>query len=455
MAEESDPQTSQAINQTNPYTVHLPLIMQWYDPSYISPFGIVMYGLVTDTTGLQAMEDASSNWVTTMLHWSLMEPTKGSFVWEYFDPKARNAQAAGMDVFVLFTPNPSWAAALPGGPVTNTQDLVDFVTLMAERYNCDGTDDAPESPCVHFWSFYAEPDNGDYDRALAGKGYWGHNGAGYAEMLSHISPAIHTANPNARVLIGGVAYDYFEEDGGPFVRSFLTDTLSALNTYPGGAGAYIDAIAVHYYPISSSRWSTIREKMLEIRGIMERHGIGELPLICPEMGYGSSPLFGSSEQGQARRLVQMFVRGLSVDIQLLSWYRVYDTAVAGSPEDLYPDRTSGLLRVDSTAKPSYFAYGTMTQELAWARYLEPLQIDGVEGYVFEMPGGYRKTVLWATDSSTSVPFPANCLRLVDTGGAIYEPIFDGDPTWDLDGMVNGQISIAVYKNSPFYVAPCQ
>ncbi len=42
-----------------------------------------------------------------------------------------------------------------------------------------------------------------------------------------ISPAIHAADPQAKVLIGGLAYDAFEP-GGPFVRSFLGDTLAAL-----------------------------------------------------------------------------------------------------------------------------------------------------------------------------------------------------------------------------------
>lgn len=443
------------IAQTGDYTVHLPLVMRWYDPSYVPPFGIVMYGSVTDTTGLQAMEDAGSQWVSTMLHWSAIEPTQGSYDWSSFDAKAQNAQEAGMDVFVLFTSNPSWAAALPGGPVTDTRDLVDFVTLAAERYDCDGMDDAPGSPCVHTWSFYAEPDNGDPGRAQYGKGYWGHNGAGYAEMLSQVSPAIHGANPRAQVLIGGLAYDGFEEeDGGPFVRSFLTDTLSALNTYPGGATAYIDAVAFHFYPIRAHRWPTIREKTMEIQGIMERHGVGDLPLICPEMGYWSSEKWGSSEGGQADRLVQMYVRALSVDMQPLSWYKVFDDAEAGSAQDEYRSDTAGLLDVYGNPKQSYYAYQTMTQELTGAYYLGELDDSDAEGYIFRMPDGYDKTVLWGIDSATSVPFPYSCLRVVDTDGTVYESVNDGDPTFDWDGQVNGQIALGVYENSPFYVEPC-
>lgn len=442
------------ILQTEVFTVYLPLTTRWYDPSYVSPFGIMMHGDVDDVAGLQTMKDGGSKWVKTTLNWSTIEPTQGAYNWSNFDTKAQNAQAAGMDVFVLFKNNPSWAAPLPGGPVTDTQDLVDFVTLMAERYDCDGVDDAPESPCVHYWSFYGEPDNGDLERAQRGKGYWGHNGAGFAEMLYHVSPAIRAANSQAKVLIGGLAYDWFEESGGPFVRSFLTDTLSALNGYLGGADAYIDAVAFHFYPISASRWSTIREKALEVRGIMERHGVGDLMLVCPEMGYWSSPKFGSSEEEQAQRVVQMHVRGLSVGVRPFFWYMIFDAAEPNSAEDSYPDKTAGLLDVDGQPKQSYYAYQTMTQELYGARYLRPLQAANAEGYVFQMPGGREKTVLWATTSYAEVAFSHSCLRLVDTDGDVYDPITDGLEGWDQDGQVNGQIVLGVYQDTPFYIEPC-
>lgn len=430
-------------------TIYLPLITRWYDPAYVSPFGIVMYGNVDEAAGLDKMQEAGSKWVTTVLDWSAIEPVKGQYNWSSFDVKAQNAQKAGLNVFVLFTGNPSWAAALPGGPVTDTQDLVNFVTKMAERYDCDGVEDAYGSPCVHYWSFYAEPDNGDINRAQGGKGYWGDNGKGFAAMLSQVSPAIHTANPRAKVLIGGLAYDWFREDGGPFVRSFLTDTLAALNTYTGGARAYIDAVAFHFYPISAHRWPTIREKTLEVRGIMQRHGIGDLPLICPEMGYWSSQSANSSEEKQAKRLVQMFVQGLSVGLEHMSWFAVFDDGSGTEEHGLFWGYDL------NQPKQSYYAYRALTRELAGARYVRSLQVKDVEGYVFRMPSGREKTVLWASASSAvGVPFPYACIRLVDTTGKVYMPVSDGDSNWDWDGAQNGQITLGIYPDTPFYVESC-
>jgi hypothetical protein len=440
------------------HTIYLPVVGWKYDPNYVTPFSIAMYGNVTDTEGLQIMEAAGAKWVTTMLFWAEIEPTKGNYDWSSFDDKVRNAQAAGMQVYVLFTSNPSWAAELPGGPVSDTQALVSMVSQMAERYDCDGDGDASGSPCVYYWSFYGEPDNGNLDYARAGWGYWGHAGPGYAGMLAQVSQAIHTVNPRAKVLVGGLAYDWFEEDTpvpGPFVRSFLTDTLVALNGYPGGARKYIDAVAFHFYPNRPDRWPTIREKALEVRGIMERHGVDDLPLICPEMAYWSSPKFGSSEQRQAQWLVQTYMRGISESVQLLAWLPVYDAAEAGSTEDLYPDRTAGLFHLDHvTPKPSYYAYSTMTRELAWAHYVRLLRATGAEGYVFRMPSGREKTVFWATASTANVPFSYTCLRRVNTGGTVNEPIKDGDPTWDQDGAANGQIVLRAAQDTPLYVEPC-
>lgn len=444
--------TQDGVQPSDTSTVYLPIVTNWSNPSYISPFGYISYGSVDDAAGRQKMADAGSRRVTTSLSWAAIEPTQGTYNWSSFDVKAQNAQAAGLEMFVLFNGNPSWAAQYPGGPVYNIQYLVNFVTLMAERYDGDGIDDAPGSPCVHYWSFYAEPDNGSTSYASRGWGYWGNNGAGYAEMLYRISPVIHAANPKSKVSIGGLAYDWFTEEGGPFVRAFLGNTLAALNSYPGGAKTYLDAVAFHFYPISAGRWPTIREKALEVRGIMNQHGAGNLLLLCPEAGYWSSPKFGSSEEGQANRLVQMYVRSLSVNISFLSWYEVFDRAIAGSADDLYPDRTSGLLYMDGSHKPSYHAYRTLASELDLSYYKRTLNVANVEGYVFLVPGNREKTVLWATNSSTLVPFGGSCLRLVNRSG--YDSMVQDGQAQDMDGQVNGQISLRVYQNTPVYVELC-
>ncbi|WP_322798540.1 beta-galactosidase, partial [Thermoflexus sp.] len=335
--------------------LYLPIVLRDFDPGWRSPIGIVMYGSVNHQEGLARMQEAGAKWVVTTLSWQAIEPQRGQRDWTAFDEKVQNAQAAGMQVFVLFMNNPSWAAPYPDGPVTNTQDLEAFLTAAAERYNADGVDDAPGSPRVAAWSFYAEPDADD--PRYQWKGHWGSRPREYAQMLARAAQIIRRKDPQAWVTNGGLAYDWFKEEGGPFVRSFLTDTLRALNEM-GGAGRFLDAIAVHYYPIAAHRWPTLREKVQEIRSILARHGVGELPIVIPEMGYWSEPVpeapfLNSDEDQQARRLVQMFIRGWAERVSLMAWFAVFDDGPGTEAHGLFRGRDL------NQPKLAYVAYRTL------------------------------------------------------------------------------------------------
>ncbi len=431
-------------------TVYMPAVADNADSDYLTPFGYATYSDVSDALGLQHMKTAGSRWVTTLLFWEALEPNPPvgnvhTYNWAPYDAVALRAKNAGVNMFVLFTGNPPWAAQYDGGPVTNTAHLVNFVTVMAERYDGDGVADAPESPIINYWSFYAEPDNGDPGRAQTqGKGYWGNNPNGYAAMLAQISPAIHAANPHAKVLIGGLAYDNFTSTGGPFVESFLPNVLARLNSHHGGVSRYLDALAFHFYLINVQRWPTIRHKALEIQGIMNAHGAGHLPLIVPEMAFWSGAAQNSTETMQAQRLVQIYVRGLSVRIRMLAWFSVFDTGL----------ESHGLFKNGSLLEPklSYGAYMVMTEELTPYRYLQPFSAPGVEGYVFRRTAADRKTVLWATTAPASVDFTQECVRRRDLLGNV-QIITDGG-AGDGDGANNGKVRIALATNNPTYVGNC-
>ncbi|MEM2445714.1 MAG: beta-galactosidase [Candidatus Bathyarchaeia archaeon] len=426
-------------------SLYLPVVVRSFNPGWRSPLGITMYGPVNEAEGLTAMREAGARWVVTVLSWAAVEPQRGQRDWTFFDEKVRNAQAAGMQVFVLFHDNPAWAAAHPSGPVTDTQDLLNFLTAAVERYDGDGVNDAPGSPRVAAWSFYAEPDAGD-PAHYPWKGHWGQRPEDYARMLKQAAEIIHGEDPQAWVTNGGLAYDWFQENGGPFVRTFLTDTLRALNDM-GGARRYLNAVAVHYYPISGDRWPTIREKLREIRGIMERHGVGDLPIVVPEMGFWSGA--GSNEDLQARRLVQMFIRGWAEGAPFMAWFAVFDHGPDTEAHGLFRDHDL------NQPKPAYYAYRTLAQELFQASYVGSINVPGVEGYIFQMPGGIPKTVIWgASEERAEVDFSHPCLDLTTYRGE-HASIRDGDVNRDGDKQINGRIRLIIYPGELFYVAPCR
>ena len=71
----------------------------------------------------------------------------------------------------------------------------------------------------------------------------------------------------------------------------------------------MDALAVHYYPITMGDWG---QKLSQLYGTVNDAGsqaqLRALPVISPEMGYWSSGV--SDESQQARRLVQMVQQAL-------------------------------------------------------------------------------------------------------------------------------------------------
>ncbi|MCC7361497.1 MAG: hypothetical protein IT317_18565 [Anaerolineales bacterium] len=420
---------------------YLPIVGNRYAPGYESPFGIVMYTTVNNAAGQAKLRAAGAHWYTTGLVWAEVEPlppvgSVHTYTWGSLDQDAANVAAYGGEMYVLVNRNPRWASAYPSGPLTNTAHLVAFAAAAAERYDGDGVSDAPGHPVIRYWSFYAEPDNGAVWAALLGKGYWGHNPTGYADMLKLVSPAIHAANPNAKVLIGGIAYDSFEgpPDNGPFVQSFLGNVLSALGN--SAATQYIDAIAFHYYPINLNRWPSIREKGLEIRGIMNAHGVGHLELLVPEMGYWSDPANGSNELRQAEVLAQMYVKGLTIGLSHMDWFAVFDDGPGMEAHGLF--RNGDL----NTPKLAYTAYGVLTAALRAKVYNRTFGISGGEGYVFRGADGSEVTVAWATGTSATAYLPGNCARRTDLLGSVS--VLGG----------SGQVAVPLAQNHPVYLEQC-
>jgi hypothetical protein len=442
-----------------PFATFLPIIARDFLPGFVVPFGVDMYDGVTDPLGRQQMKNAGTNWMTVHFSWSSIEPTAPisgvhTYNWSSFDDTVTRAQAVGISLFVLFTDNPAWAATLRGGPVVpqHVADLNSVVAAAAERYDGDGVNDMTGSPAVNYWSFYAEPDNNSLPIAqTSDKGYWGNTPGAYADMIAGVATAMHAANPKAVVMVGGLAYDNFTPQG-HYVKAFLGSVLDALNLKPGGAAAYLGAVPFHYYPINTGVWPSIKEKTLEIRGILSARGLGNLPLIVPEMGYWSEavplhPEFNSNETRQAEVLVEMFVQGLAVDLKQMSWFMVFDSAPGTEAHGLFRGTNLG------SPKPSYTAYATLTSQLFEAKYNSAVSAPGVEGYVFTTAPGPLKTVVWAhNQASANVSFHATCLRRVDYLGVVTI-VGDGNPTWDKDGVV-GQITLQVLQDQPIYVSVC-
>jgi hypothetical protein len=367
------------------------------------------------------------------------------------------SNATGRDIELILTVSgqPSWAAVYRQGPVTDTDDIKEFLGAVVERYDGDGLRDAPGSPRVTHFELYNEPDNGDLGHALHGAwGCWGDadndvpgcgDAADYAALLRLLHPVVREANPQAKLVLGGLALDWFAPEG-PFDLGFLDTVLAAC------AGHHcFDVMNFHYYPPFRSHWDPhgtgIIGKTNYVRERLADAGRVDVPVICTETSWDSAASWGSDEL-QSRYAIKAYVRGIAADLAVVTWYWARDWEAGGGP---------GLLDVHRQPKDSYRAFKAMTRMLTHACYRRRLTLAEVgdariEGYVFETPRG-RLDVVWTEDDTpyvagddpvVPVAVEASEIRVVDKLGRATEY---GDVE---DGAVDGQTTVEV-GGSPLFL----
>jgi hypothetical protein len=433
------------------YTVYLPFVSHFWD-TRIPLFGVQFYGTLNASQGLTQATDAGTRWIRVPISWASIEPantTPDNYDWSGLDPSVANAVQEDIELILTLTDQPSWAAVYEQGPVTNTADLLEFVGTLVERYDGDGVDDASGSPRVRYFELYNEPDNGDTGLALQGGwGYWGHNGAGYAALLRALYPVVKAANPQANLVFGGLALDWFDDDSspGPFDRQFLDDVLTACQ----GQDCF-DVMNFHYYPPFRSRWESYGKDIIGkanyVRQRMAAHGFADTPLICTETSWLGGSDWGSDEL-QSRYVVKGYVRSMAADLGVTIWFEIGDRGDTGKP---------GLLDSDWQPKPSYWAFQTMTGMLDRSIYQRSLTLaetgsEQIEGYVFTV-GGQRLDVVWTEDDSLTVPADDPALPLTVQAQTLRVVDKFGNRTWyndGGDGVYDGWITVIV-GGSPLYL----
>jgi hypothetical protein len=434
------------------HTAFLPLAFSRFDPSLgTPPFGVQMYGPLDASTGITYAVDVGASWVRANIFWSTIEPTDRQpeqYNWSSPDAVIVDPALRGLNLLVTIRNAPDWAATYTNGPIDKVDigEFAEFVGSLVERYDGDGLDDAPGSPIVNHWEFYNEPDAGDEFRASTGhSAYWGHFGDQYAAMLETVYPVIKEANPNANVVFGGIAYDWFEDEGGPFVEEFLDDVLAA------GGGQFFDIMNIHAYSgftdDSEPENPGLRKKVEYIRAKMQSHGVDK-PIIVSETGKHSNDLpdHPSSPELQARYVVVLFTQGIASDTKIVIWWMLKE------PGSYFWD--NGLLDYDLDPKPSYHAFQTIVSELGTAHFERALTVtetgtSAMEAYVFTDNVYERPTyVAWLypleTSDESPLRLPAFQATVRDIYGSAYT-VLDGD-----DGVHDGQVTIPV-SGQPVYV----
>ena len=414
------------------------------------------------------LQNTQSSWLRNNIMWVQVEPTDvdpSQYYWGGADAALQAVVDSCANLIVTIDDTPAWAVVpdlrAPIRPEA-LDDFREFVTAVVERYDGDGTQDAPNGAVVNYWEFYNEPDWGSKLPDYEG---WGDFGAQYAEMLKTVYDAVHAANPNAKVVFGGIAYNFFEEDGGVFIPSFFEDVLAA------GGGDYFDIMNFHYYPYEHNlfKWtqtnsSGLREKYANIKEQMEEAHIGDKPVMITEMGWHSdttNAVFPSSPEYQARRVVELLAQSASLEVMSCIWWLFSDTP-ANMPY------STGLVTTNGptiTIKPSYAVYAEAVKRLGAAKFDAVISAatedNDLEAYRFiDAEANQPFYVAWLNpvvpfdknavpkfddDATEELIIDADAANIYNKEGTLQQTIKDRDDKED-----DGKITVVVGR-SPIYI----
>ncbi len=352
--------------------VYLPIIVKNHDGSLGIPlFGVQLYGSTqTSSPYYPYLINSGASWIRVNVPWNQIEPNNvspSSYNWTVADNNLAAARhdLGGSNIVATIEQNPTWAAGNADGVIypDKLDDFAEFVGVLVERFDGDGIDDAPGSPVVLYWEFYNEPDRDSR---------WGNNGASYANMLATVYPAVKAANPNAQVVLGGLAYDWFKDNGGPFIRSFMSDILAA------GGGNYFDIGNIHYYPVFAPNWTTdsslgLSEKVNNFRSVLISYGFDK-PVILTESGWHDNDVVGvpSTPELQSKYVVQIFTESMATDIDVMIWWMLYDIG------NFYPYNNGLVTNAASLPiqeKLSYGVFQNVVTELQTSHFVRTLSVN--------------------------------------------------------------------------------
>ncbi len=364
--------------------------------------------------------------------------------WATIDENALlNLSQRGFNLIGVVRFTPSWAQMYPPntycGPVATEalDEFAEFMFQLVKRYSV-----APYN--ILHWEIINEPDVGPLvsDPATPEDqiyGCWGDpndpyfGGGHYAEMLKLAYPAIKAANPQVKLLIGGLLLNCDPTNPPPNDDCLPSKFFEGILLNQGAS--YFDYVNFHGYAnfnvhglITDEidvRWAhrggIVLGKIDFLRAVMTQYGINksiiqsEGALFCRDSnGVYCKPPGTPFFEAQADYVVWLYIRNWAAgNIPVTIWYTV----------DGPGWQAGGLLDSAQQPKPAYYAYQFMTGQLGNAEYTG--QITGYTGiriYAFTRPTK-RIWVAWSPDQTPyPMTLPSGVIQVLDKYGAVIEPV---------------------------------
>jgi hypothetical protein len=314
-------------------------------------FGVVPQGSLT-AKDLALMKGVVGT-LRIPVYWSECEPTPGEYDFGALDAQIAAAAAHGIRVQPFVYGRPAWLGSEQARPPLAPQASAAwgaFLHVLVKRYGSGGEfwlGRARREP-IRLWQIWNEPNFVLFWRPWP-------NPAAYARLLRVSARAIRGADPQARIVLAGVA----PVSGGIKTWVFLRKLFRA-----AGTRRDFDIAAVHPY---SASLTGLEYQLRKVRGAMAAAGLGGRPLLVTEVGVASQGNYPSAfvkgPAGQAEFLQAAYARLLEMrrrwHIAGVDWFTWQDVS-RPDPQCAFCEG-AGLLDISGRPKPAWWAFRQAAQ----------------------------------------------------------------------------------------------
>lgn len=242
-------------------------------PGYAPPYP----GIASD---FARMRRAGVESVRLDVQWQLVEPERGVLRFDLLDPMVRASAQHRMDLLPMVWTTPRWASQQPGRrdfsnwSPANLSDYGAFLQQLIRRYGPRGDfwrehPRLPKRP-IRAWQIWNEPSAGYWWAAPDYR-------SSYVELLKAAYPAVHAADPRAKVVMAGLASFLSGASG---ETSMNWEDLSAF--YRNGVRRYFDVAAIHAF---SYQLEDVLRTVAKFRAVMRRNGDRRKPIYATEVSW--------------------------------------------------------------------------------------------------------------------------------------------------------------------------
>lgn len=390
--------------------------------------------------------------------WSEIEPSEGNY--NFSAQSLRDAEAFwtlanenDVKVIQIVRSTPTWArkygfGASDCGPIAQAkyQAFANFMYQMVRRYS-----QPPYN--IKYWEIGNEPD-GSISRVDQVFGCWGepsdrtyYGGTHYGEMLKVLYPSIKAADPNAKVVTGGLLLDC--DPRNPPAGKDCTAAKFFEGALAAGAGNSFDILNFHAYdswaesnqvgrynnPSWGSAWNTtgpsVIAKASYLRELLSRYGVANKPLMNTESAIqcwcrGATYSPNILDETKAVYMAQSNAVAAALGLVANIWYGVQG----------WEGHETQLIEGNGQTNRAYDAIAASAEKLAGAQFVRSVNEYGsnIRGYEFQR-SGRRVWVIWALDGQF------RSIQLTSTPVAIF----------DMQGNAQGLTTTPSFTNRPIYI----